>query len=224
MVIDISNSVTSEHIQRLVANAEEFTFFVQTWDFPGLQRLFNTGKCQRFLGSIQTLQLLKCSTFELQGSPYIDPTVSDVFAENTWQHLQCLELSGFCTSAEKLSALFNRHRSTLRKLSLQHILLSQGYWRDVFTELQGSAVQDIKVYHVRRGVDFVDFLDHKKEVPFDQIPSSASLDHVLFRGTPWGMTSLDSRLEWWDLDKSRDYKAICEHFRVKERALSAGFS
>ena len=183
MVIDLSNPVTSEPIQRLVTNAKEFNFYIQTWDFSGLQQLFNAGKCQTFLGSIRTLELLRCSTFKLQGSPRLYPTVWDVLGENTWQHLHCLELSGFCTSARKLSKLLNRHRSTLRKLLLQHILLTRGYWVQVFFTLQGSAVRDVKIYHVSRGVDLESFLENMKELPFDQIPSSPWLHDFLFRRT-----------------------------------------
>lgn len=53
--------------------------------------------------------------------------------------------------------LLNHHRSISRKLLLQHRLPSREYWREVFTKLQGSAVRDVKVYHVSRGVDLDPF-------------------------------------------------------------------
>ena len=142
--------------------------------------------------------------------------------ENTWQHLHCLELTGFCTSATKLSKLLNSHRSILRKLLLQHIPLSRGYWREVFTKLH---VRDVKVYHVSRGVDLESFLENMEELPFDQIPSSPWLHDFLLRGTSWDMTTLDSRrLEFWKRDYIREYEAICERFRVGEPAVEEGVS
>lgn len=65
---------------------------------------------------------------------------------------------------------------------MQHRLPSREYWREVFTKLQGSAVRDVKVYHVSRGVDLESFLEKMEELPFDQIDTVLALAPWLFVG------------------------------------------
>lgn len=128
MVMDLPDFDTSQQIQRLVADAMKINLSIQSSHIAGLRQLLRSGKCRNFLGSMKRLQSLACSTSKLQNAPLAYQSISDIFGDNTWQHLHRLKLGRFHTSANKLAELLRHHRPTLQTLSLQHILFRGGSW------------------------------------------------------------------------------------------------
>lgn len=186
MVMDVQDPVASGHIQELVADVEDLKLSVRTSDFAGLRELLNTGKCERFLGSMKSLESLACSAFELENSPLPYPTIPNIFGNSTWQHLRRLELCRFRTFAKDLSKLLDRHKSTLHELSLQHILLRRGSWHDLFVILRGSAIEIVEVQHLGcRGSpnDFFQGID--EDDCLSPITALHPLHDFLFREGPW---------------------------------------
>ena len=108
MVMDARDPITFGQIQRLAADVEDINLSIQTSDFAGLRKLFNTGKCEKFLGSMKRLESLVCSTIELEYSPLPYPTLSNIFGNKTWKHLRRIELCRFYTFTNNLSKLLSR--------------------------------------------------------------------------------------------------------------------
>lgn len=185
MVIDLPDPVASRQIQNLVADTKNINLSIQASNVAGLRQLLNTGRLQRLLGLVKNLESLSCSTYELQGSPLPRPPISDVLGDNTWPHLSRLGLCGFHVSTSKLSKILSRHRSTLQKLTLQHILLRKGTWHDVFVKLRG-ALRTVEIHHLGCEKDPDDFFGHFHELQLvNPIPYSHPLHAFLFRGAAW---------------------------------------
>ena len=185
MVMDLPESVASGQIQKIVVDTKRLNLSIQTHDFAGLRRLLKTGKFERYLGSMKNLESLACSTFELDITRLPHPPISLVFGDNTWQYLRRLELKRFYTSASMLAALLNRHRSTLQELSLQHIYLWKGSWREIFVNLRQFALRIIEVYHLGCEQRCDNFFDDIEDMVLDPIPHAHPLWAFLFQGASW---------------------------------------
>ena len=203
MVMDLSDPVAFGQIQSLVADSKEFYLSVQTSDFPGLRQLLDTGKCERFLGLIRNLESIDFSTYELQHTSLPHIAISDVFGDNTWQRLRRLNIARFGTSASVLSKLLSRHKSTLQDLALQHIMLHQGSWHDVFVKLRRGALRIIKVHHLGRGGHTDRFYTNIDSLRLEPMLSSHPLHAYLFRGASW-VPSIEAMLEDADDDRASD--------------------
>lgn len=190
MVMDARDPVTFGQIQRLAADVEDINLSIQTSDFAGPRKLFNTGKCEKFLGSMKRLESLACSTIKLNHSPLPYPTLSNIFGNKTWKHLRRLELCRFYTFASNLSKLLSRHKSTVKELALQHILLRRGSWHDVFVKLRGSTIETVKVHHLGFKDSPHTFFEDVQEHDLSPIPSSHPLYAFLFQGASWS-SSID---------------------------------
>lgn len=199
MIMDLPDPAASGQIQSLVADAKKLNLSIRTSDFAGLRQLLDTGKCERFLGLMKNLESLNCSTHELERSslPYV--AISDVFGNNTWQHLRRLDISRFHTSASNLAKLLSRHKSTLQDLTLQHILLRLGSWHDVFIKLRRGALRIIEVHHLSHGDHLEEFFDNADSLRLVPISSSHPLHAFLFRGGSW-TPDIESMLEYSDPD------------------------
>ena len=199
MVMDLPDPVASGEIQKLVADAKKVNLSIQTSDYAGLQKLLNTSKCEKFLGLMKNLESLACSTYELQGSPLPYPLLFDIFGHNTWEHLHCLDLGRFRTPAIKLAKLLGRHSSTLEKLTLQHILLSQGSWLDIFIKVRHGALRVVQLHHLGCGNETDEFFDDVDALELRPIPSSHPLFAFLFREASW-VPYMEKVLEGSQLD------------------------
>lgn len=182
MVMDLPDS---GQIQRLVPDSKKLNLCIQTSDLAGLRQLLNTGKCERFLSAMKNLESLACSIDELEFTLFPHPSISNLFGGNTWQHLRRLELIRFYTSASTLAELLSRHKSTLQELSLQHILLWKGSWREVFVDLRQAALRTVEVYHLGCGTSPDIFFDDIEDTHLDPISSSHPLHTFLFQGASW---------------------------------------
>ena len=203
LIMDLQDSVARGQIQKLVADSKKIELSIQTLDFPRLQQALSTGKCKDFLGLMKSLESLSCWAYELHGSPFAYPSISDIFGDNTWQQLRRLEVGGVCTYASDLAKILKRHRSTLQKLVLLDILLSRGSWQDVFVEVRGGAIQVLKVHHLGCGDDPELFLEDTVIQHLDPIKSSHPLHAFLFQGASW-KPWLDQFLEYPDPDSDSD--------------------
>ena len=203
LVMKIQDPVACGQIQKVVADSKKIDLNIRTLDFPGLQQALSTGKCKQLLGFMKSLESLSCWTYELHGSPVAYPSILDVFGDNTWQQLRRLEIGGICTCASDLAKILNRHRSTLHKLVLLDILLSQGSWEDVFVEVRGGAIQSVKVYHLGCGDDPEMFFEGTVLEHLDPISTSHPLHAFLFRGASW-KPYMDELLEFPDSDSDLD--------------------
>lgn len=204
MIMNLCDPVASGQIEGLIADAKSFNLCVQTSNGAGLRKLLKTGKYKRFLGLMRNLELLSCSTFEFQNSPLPDPSISDIFGGNTWPHLRCLELGLFFVTANILSKLLSRHRSTLQKLTLQHILLSSGSWHDVFVKLREGALSTVEVHHLGKRDSPHEFFADIDELCLSPITSSHPLHLFLFQGASW-VPDMDVVLEGIESDSEDMY-------------------
>ena len=203
LIMDLQDPVTCGQIEKLVAHSKKMELSIQTLDFPRLQQALNAGKCKEFLGLMKSLESLSCWTYELHGSPFAYPSISDIFGDNTWQQLRRLEIGGIRTHASDLAKILNRHRSTLQKLVLLDILLSQGSWQDVFVEIRGGAIQVVKVHHLGCGDDPELFFENTDLQHLDPISTSHPLYAFLFQGASW-KPFWDQYLEFPDPDSNSD--------------------
>lgn len=199
MVMDLLDPVAFGQIQSLVADSKKLNLSIQTSDFPGLRQLLDMGRCGRFLGLMKNLESIDCSTYKLQYTSFPHITISDVFGDNTWQQLRRLNIGRFRTSASVLSKLLSRHKSTLKNLTLQHIVLHQGSWHDVFVKLRRGALRIIKVHRLGRGNHTVNILENCDSLRLEPISSSHPLHAYLFRGASW-VPSIEAMLEDADTD------------------------
>ena len=203
LIMDLQDPVARGQIQKLVADSKKIELSIQTLDFPRLQQALNNGKCKDFLGLMKSLESLSCWAYELHGSPFAYPSISDIFGDNTWQQLRRLEVGGIRTYASDLAKVLKRHRSTLQKLVLLDILLSRGSWQDVFVEVRGGAIQVLKVHHLGCGDDPELFLEDTVLQHLDPIKTSHPLHAFLFQGASW-KPWLDQFLEYPDPDSDLD--------------------
>ena len=203
LIVDLQDPVACGQIQKLVAHSKKIELSIQTLDFPRLQQALSTGKCKKFLGLMKSLESLSCWTYELHGSPFAYPPISDIFGDNTWQQLRRLEIGGVRTYASDLAKILKRHRSTLQKLVLLDILLSRGSWQDVFVEIRGGAIQVVKVHHLGCGDDPELFFEDTDNQHLDPISTSHPLYAFLFQGASW-KPFWDQLLEYPDPDSDSD--------------------
>ena len=203
LIMDLQDPIACGQIQKLVADSKKMELSIQTLDFPRLQQALNTGKCKDFLGLMKSLESLSCWTYELHGSPFAYPSISDIFGDNTWQQLRRLEVGGIRACASDLAKILKRHRSTLQKLVLLDILLSRGSWQDVFVEVRGRAIQVLKVHHLGCGDDPDLFFEDTVLQHLDPIKTSHPLHAFLFQGASW-KPWLDQLLEYPDPDSDSD--------------------
>ena len=199
MVMVLPEFTSSDQTKAFFASVKKLRFPILSLDFSRPRQFFMTDKYNRFLGSMDALESLECSTFRLMSFLFPSlPSISDIFSDITWQHLRCLNLGLFHSCHNELSDLFRRHRSTLQELSMQHILLRHGSWREVFTELRGSAIKVVKAYHLgfNKYCRF-HFLENAVELQPEQMPSIAPLNLFLFQGRPW-VSYMEKELEHSD--------------------------
>jgi len=116
------------------------------------------------------LESLSICSQTLTYTTYPNPSLPKILGDFTWTRLNYLSLSDFVIAAKQLINIFERHRSILRKLSIQHILLTSGTWEIVFRELRGGILRDVEVCHLAQeghDEDHFDFLDASWMVPFN---------------------------------------------------------
>ena len=203
LIMDLQDPVATVQIQKLAAGLKKMELSIQTFDFPRLQQALNTGKCKEFLGSMKSLESLSCWTYELHGSPFAYPSISDIFGDTTWQQLRRLEIGGIRTYASDLAKVLKRHRFTLQKLVLLDILLSRGSWQDVFLEVRGGAIHVVKVHHLGCGDDPESFFEDTDLQHLDPVSTSHPLYAFLFQGASW-KPWLDQLLEYPDPDSDSE--------------------
>ena len=194
LIMDVQDPIARGQIQKLVTDAKKIDLSVQTLDFPRLQQALTNGKCKEFLGAMKSLESLSCWAYKMDDSPLPHPSISDIFGDNTWHHLRRLEIGGVRTHASDLAKILIHHRSTLQKLVLLDILLSQGSWRDVFVEVREGAIQTVKIHHLGCGDDPEFFFDTELQ-HLDPISTSHPLYAFLFRGASW-TPRVDELLEY----------------------------
>lgn len=185
MVLDLPDPVASWQIRSLVADTKTINLTIQTSDYTGLRQLLNTSRLQRLLGQVKNLESLACSNVRIQGVSFPQPHMWNILGDNKWPHLRQLGLCGFYVSAIELRKLFHRHRSTLQKLTLQHILLSRGIWHDVFDELRQGVLRTVEIHNLGCGCNPNTFFLPFFETPLEPLPYSHWLHAFLFRGAPW---------------------------------------
>ena len=141
--------------QDFIANIRQLNVLFNSFSMEGLTNLVTTGKFTSFLVRLTKLSNLTCSTRRLDGSSQLETvhtpqtfSLTDIFANQIWPHLTSLNLERFITSEAELMNLLARHKSTLRSLSLQDLLFSQGSWYAIFANLRGGVLQELEVCHL----------------------------------------------------------------------------
>ena len=181
VVLDRMDPAVVKQIQSVIASSKKINFSIQSFDISGLKAFLGSGKCAKFLGAIRELESLTCSTFKMKGWKLPCPTISAVLGENTWRHLHRLELIRFQTTASLLSELLGRHTPILQELFLQHVLLSEGSWYEIYTTLQCGDLKVLRIYHLGCGKDHRKFFSKIKELQPDEMLSTPPLHTSGFR-------------------------------------------
>ncbi len=139
----------------LTANITQLNVFFNSFSMEELTNFVTTGKFTNFLARLTKLSHLTCSTRRLNGSSQLQTvhtpqifSLTDIFADRIWPHLTTLNLERFLTYETELMNLLARHKSSLRILSMQDLLLSQGSWYAIFANLRGGVLQQLEVYHL----------------------------------------------------------------------------
>ena len=155
-ILDFGIDSRGEHLlQDLTANIGQLRVLFNSFSMEGLTNLMTTGKFTDFLARLTKLSNLTCSTRRLNARNEVETVrtpqtfgLTDIFANKIWPRLATLKLERFLTAEAELMDLLARHKSSLRSLSLQDLLFSQGSWYAIFTSLRGGALQQLDVYHL----------------------------------------------------------------------------
>ena len=188
-VVDFGTDSRGDYLlQDLTANIRQLQVFFNSFSIKGLTDLVTTGKFTNFLVRLTKLSNLTCSTRRFDGSSELETvlmpqtfSLADIFANKIWPRLTSLRLERFLTAEAELMGLLARHRSSLRSLSLQNLLFSQGSWYAIFANLRGGALQQLEVYHL--GYSNERFRDYEAIFLNDHSLSSGFLaeSHPLYR-------------------------------------------
>ena len=183
-------------LQDLTTNIRQLDVLFNSFSMEGLTDLVRTGKFTNFLARLTKLSNLTCSTRRLNGSNQLETIhtaqtfgLTDIFASKVWPRLTTLKLERFLTAETEIMDVLARHKSSLRSLSLQDLLLSQGSWYAIFANLRGGALQQLEVYHLGyRNDEFRDseeiFLnDHRSSSGF--LAESHPLYHFVIQNKAW---------------------------------------
>lgn len=146
MIIDLADEEDRKLIQRAVKDFTNYNVFFNSSNLDGLQRLHNEGECASFLASMPKLERLTASTQLIEDMGM--PDIATTFGDTIWSNLRSLELERFLTTADRLIALFGRHKPTLSNIFFRNIFLFDGTWSDVFHSLPGGVLQHVEVYHL----------------------------------------------------------------------------
>lgn len=111
---------------------------------------YKRGLLAKWLATATQLRMLKLRMWH---KDFADPyaVMADVLGNTTWPKLRELGLSEFSTSENFLVDLLLRHKSSLRRLSLSDIYLSEGAWESVFERL-GGKLQKLRKVKIRRNL------------------------------------------------------------------------
>lgn len=153
-ILDLRIANHGDYLLRdLTADTRQLSVFFNSFSIEGLTDLMTTGKFTNFLARLTKLSNLSCSTGPFGGSNQLETvytpqtfSLTDIFANKIWPQLTTLKLERFLTSEAELTNLLARHKSSLRSLSLQDILLLKGSWYAIFATLRGGTLQQLGVW------------------------------------------------------------------------------
>lgn len=166
MIANVSDPDNLALVKQSVTNVKNISLYVGSNDFGQHRSVMLSGKFASFLALMSKLQSLRCGFFEeyccYAGSNEGIPSIATMFGQTRWRNLAELSLFRFYASATELSSLFQRHRATIRQLSLKCVLLHEkGSWRYIFEELPGGVLQKIDVYLLSN------YATHQSGIEFD---------------------------------------------------------
>ena len=125
-----------------------------------------------------------------------NPAISDYIGNNTWSNLTTLEIGRWYVHSSELSNMFQRHRSTLRFVSLMDIFMIRGSWEQVFAELQGGELRRLKLRHLGLAGEVT--LCDCDQVLEEDLPMLHPVYRYVFMNGPWigmGYTPACARFE-----------------------------
>jgi hypothetical protein len=126
------------------------------------------------------------------------PAISDYIGNNTWSNLTTLEIGRWYVQSSELSTMFQRHRSTLRFVSLMDIFMVHGSWEEVFAELQGGELRRLKLRHLGSAGKIT--LCDCDQVLEEDLPMSHPVYRYVFLNEPWiGMGYTEACLRFQEL-------------------------
>ena len=190
-------------LQDLTANIRQLNVFFNSFSMEGLTDLVTTGRMTTFLARLTKLSNLTCSTRHLDGSTQLETvhtpqtfSLTDIFANKIWPHLTTLNLVRFITSEAELTNLLARHKSSLRSLSLRHLLVFEGSWYAIFANLRGGVLQHLDVCHL--GYRNAEYRDYDEVFLNDNncwVPRFLSESHPLYQFVVHNETWDDSMVD-----------------------------